>query len=246
MLEMSPASEPWNFGQQFLRAKTGDTASDLSALPEPVSAILVGELLECGLRIVPRDEMSDAALRRASGLLQRIPSLHDVVCEQVKGVIRLGSDDPAVDMGHSQPRWSGLVFVSFPPPSDVGDIRLVEGVVHEAMHINLTNTGLENLLYEPNSLVYSPWRETLRPASGVLHGAYVFTCLFRFFQLLVETQSLTSAQTRHVMRRQSEILREFHALPREELSSAVGEAGRGLCEWMLDYVGDRISLDADY
>jgi len=30
--------------------------------------------------------------------------------------------------------WRHLIFVSLPPPTPVGDLRLAEAIVHEAMH----------------------------------------------------------------------------------------------------------------
>ena len=63
-------------------------------------------------------------------------------------------------------------------------------MIHEAMHINLSQTGIEEVIPKPETLLYSPWRGALRPTSGVLHGAYVFTCLLRFYALVVVDRSL--------------------------------------------------------
>ena len=48
---------------------------------------------------------------------------------------------------------------------------------------------------EPGELVVSPWREDLRPASGLLHAAFVFVELRRFY---IITQSYIRFERRFV------------------------------------------------
>jgi HEXXH motif-containing protein len=242
VLGVGLVSEPWNLEAEGSTPRCCDLQNELADIPEPISATVVSALSKCGLWVIQRDEASDAALGRASRLLRGVPSLDTVLRRVTKGVVRLRSDDDAVDIGHSEPRWPGIVFVSFPPPSEVGDVRLIEGLIHEAMHINLSNNGIDSLVTEQEPLVYSPWRAALRPASGVLHAAYVFTCVLRFFELLDQTRSLTPAQSKHVTRRQTEILREFDLLPRNELAVAVGELGRRVCCMIFRYIEPLLSL----
>jgi HEXXH motif-containing protein len=104
------------------------------------------------------------------------------------------------------------------------------------MHINLSQTGIDDAIPKPEPLFYSPWRDALRPASGVLHGAYVFTCLLRFYMLVVIGGSLLSPPAEHIRRRQTEILSELNRVPWSQLSSTIGDAGRRLCRSMHDYV----------
>jgi HEXXH motif-containing protein len=230
--------EPWNLNSHGAFARTSSWV-ELAECLEPVTSLLETELRASGLRIIRRDPECDAALRRAWALIGRVPSLRDVVPSVVTGVLRLQSDDHAVDISHSEPRWGGSVFVSFPPPTPVGDIRLTESIIHEAMHINLSQTEIDDTLPKPEALLYSPWRETLRPVSGVLHGAYVSTCLLRFFDLMV-VGAVSPALAEHIKQRRKEILGEFESLPWSKLASSAGEAGRGLCQMMRDYIEHRL------
>jgi HEXXH motif-containing protein len=238
VLDRCSADEPWNLVSQKAIPRTSSWVN-LAECPEPITSRLETELTTSGLRIIRRDQVCDAALNRAWVLIGRAPSLQDVVRAVVTGVVRLQSDDDAVDISYSEPRWAGSVFVSFPPPSPVGHLRLAESIIHEAMHINLSNTGMDDALPRPELLLYSPWRDVLRPASGVLHGAYVFTCLLRFYALAAVEGSMLPEQVEHITRRQTEILSELARVPWSQLSSAIGDAGRRLCRSMHDYVGLR-------
>jgi HEXXH motif-containing protein len=235
VLDRCGTGELWNLDSQAI----GRTSSwvDLAECPEPITPRLETELAASDLRVIRRDRICDAALTRTWALIRPTPSLRDVVRAVVTGVVRLQSDDEAVDISHSEPRWAGTVFVSFPPMSRVGHVRLAESIIHEAMHINLSSTGMDDTIPRPELLLYSPWRDALRPASGVLHGAYVFTCLLRFYTLALLDGSLLPAQAGYIRRRQTEILSELVRVPWSQLSSAIGDAGRRLCRSMDEYVG---------
>jgi len=102
------------------------------------------------------------------------------------------------DVSHSEPRWPHLIFVSLPPPTHVGDLRLAEAIVHEAMHLNLSLAEGRTSLIEDDTQLYSPWRSTARPAGGVLHGVYVFAVLLRFFEDLDRREELSPEERRHL------------------------------------------------
>jgi HEXXH motif-containing protein len=235
VLDGFASDEPWNLVPQAVSGRAS-LWSDLAACPEPITLFLEAELSSSGLKIIRRDPECEAALGRAWRLLGLVPSLQNVVRSVVAGVLRLKSDDGAIDISHSEPRWAGSIFVSFPAPSPVGDVRLAESIIHEAMHINLSQTGIEHEIPKPETLLYSPWRGALRPTSGVLHGAYVFTCLLSFYALVV-IRSLSPEQIEHIRYRQTEILSELTRVPWSQLLSSVGIAGSQLCRSMYDYVG---------
>jgi HEXXH motif-containing protein len=195
---------------------------------------LLRETAAIGLTVEERDASSDAALVRAAALLARVPSLERVVFASVRRIVRLSSSDAQVDVGHSEPRWPGVVFVSFPLPSSVGDFRLLEGIVHEAMHINLANVPSLSCESSSEKLVYSPWRLTTRPASGVLHGAYVFGCLLRFYELL--TSSGGPLESQYIRNREAEIFAQFVNVPRFELTTALTDHSRAICDELFEYV----------
>jgi HEXXH motif-containing protein len=161
------------------------------------------------------------------------------VLASVRSIVRLSSADAQVDIGHSEPRWPGVVLVSFPPTSTVGDLRLLEGIIHEAMHINLANVPSLGCEGRSEKLVYSPWRSTHRPASGVLHGAYVFGCLLRFYELLAASGVSGPTELRYIRKRNVEIIGEFANVPRLELVSALSHHGRAISDEIFEYVGTR-------
>ncbi len=103
------------------------------------------------------------------------------------------------------PRWPYRIFISIPARSRVQDLRVAEAVVHEAMHLILTNFERVSPLVSDERTLKSPWRSELRPAAGVLHGIYVFCCISRFFRHLDNKSHLGACAMEHSQRRQFEI-----------------------------------------
>ncbi|MFG1608736.1 aKG-HExxH-type peptide beta-hydroxylase [Actinoplanes sp. NPDC049265] len=57
------------------------------------------------------------------------------------------------------------------------------GLLHEAQHSLLNATAhLFDLCAEPGERGYSPWRDDPRPESGILHGAYAYLAVTRFWR----------------------------------------------------------------
>lgn len=94
--------------------------------------------------------------------------------------------DPAFDVSHSDPQVPFSVFVSLPEEeTDRGRLRLAEAILHEAMHLQLSL--LEDhmpLVKRVGAARYSPWKRTVRPVQGVIHGLYVFGVIDAFFQVV--------------------------------------------------------------
>ena len=62
-------------------------------------------------------------------------------------------------------------------------LSLAVGLLHEAQHSILNATQyLFDLHQAPATLGYSPWRDDPRPASGILHGAYAYLAVARFWR----------------------------------------------------------------
>ncbi|MGX6602056.1 aKG-HExxH-type peptide beta-hydroxylase [Micromonosporaceae bacterium Da 78-11] len=71
--------------------------------------------------------------------------------------------------------------VAMSAPAD--GVALAVGLLHETQHslLNAVRTLFD--LVEPSpSLGYSPWRDDPRPAFGVLHGAYAYQAVTRFWR----------------------------------------------------------------
>lgn len=190
---------------------------------------------ERGFDLYARDRLADETTGAAERLISRVPSLYRSVMQRVDGIAIIASADPAYDISHSEPTWPGWIFVSLPPPSPIAHVRLAEGIIHEAMHHNLTALeAVATLVTSEHRQFYSPWKHEERAASGVLHGFYVFTCLLTFFGQAVGT---SDAMSRHVENRIREIRDEIRAIDREFFDTALTSAGRALCAALYDLVG---------
>lgn len=219
-----PASEPWRLGWLSERTTSADSIVAAGKMPPPTA---LDALSARGLGPRRRDAAADAAIVTADQMIARVPSLHRVVLGLVRGIALIDSSGPNYDVSHSEPAWPGWIFISIPPSGPSGAVRLAEGVVHEAMHHNLS--ALEErvpLVSSPNRL-YSPWKREPRPASGVLHGVYVFACLVAYFRRLPIDDA---AVARHVRARVEEIKEDIGAIDRAALNEAMSPAGRRLCQ----------------
>lgn len=77
----------------------------------------------------------------------------------------------------------GALFVSITQGSGLIDaFDLADSLVHEYRHQKLYLFERQHPTTMPGALVVSPWREELRPASGLLHAAFVFVELRRFWE----------------------------------------------------------------
>ena len=196
---------------------------------QPLTAPLIREIVLMGLTPRLRSGRDEAALMRANDLLALQPSLHQVVLTCVSDVIAVEASSPDTDVGHSEPRWPTLLLTSFPLPSPVGDLRLLESIVHEAMHLNLSNFERVFPLTFGEGVSFSPWRSELRPMSGVLHGAYVFTCIRAFFRKCLRHGSNPLVRD-YIEARLATISVELASIQWDELDEALSLAGRAVTE----------------
>ena len=106
----------------------------------------------------------------------------------VRSIIVLAPDNPDTDISYSHPSIPFSIFISCgAQPSDYQEMRLLEAILHEAMHMQLSLIERYVPLIESTSesdLHYSPWRNEARPARGVLHGLFVFSAIYEFFSIL--------------------------------------------------------------
>jgi len=163
-------------------------------------------------------------------LIALVPDLHDIVRKRVRGLAVISSPGPDYDTSHSEPAWPGWIFVSIPESGPCGALRLAEGVIHEAMHHNLTVLERQVVLALPNHAVYSPWKHETRTASGVLHGLYVFICLAAYFnQISTGTYAADAARGRIAA-----ILEEVDTIDRARLEAALSEPGVRFAQALYD------------
>jgi HEXXH motif-containing protein len=136
-----------------------------------------------GLRLRVPHALPFPLARAAEDLIGLLPSLSRIA-EQSISAVHLLSAEPGFDISHSEPRWRSTIFVSMPERTDgVGNLRFAEGVIHEAMHLHLTNAEeVTPLVNDFDGRMPSPWRAEARTYQGVLHALFVFACLAAFFR----------------------------------------------------------------
>jgi HEXXH motif-containing protein len=125
------------------------------------------------------------SLEAALDCLSLAPDLLTSVLHLVRVIHIVRPPSPEYDVSHSDPEVPFSVFVSL--PVDVADrerLRLAEALLHEAMHLQLTL--LEShvaLVRTPEAAHYSPWKRSVRPVQGIMHGLYVFGVIDTFFEV---------------------------------------------------------------
>ena len=225
--------EPWmlEISGAALELPT-DAPGPLSARLASASRETAAELKVRGLEVVDPSETAGTrgAIDTAAELIAVAPSLEAIVRRCVKEIVILRSGGECFDVSHSEPRWPTRVFVSVPTCPIVGDLRLAEGVVHEAMHLNLTFLEDRAQLTMGSELMYSPWRIEPRPASGVLHGLYVFACIYRFFEHISRQLLLDDCRKRHIRQRLADITAEVFSIERLQLLQCLTPSGKLLAE----------------
>lgn len=117
-------------------------------------------------------------LKSAAELLNELPTLARSVSWLVRSIHVLASE-PEYDVSHSDPDLPFSIFVSVPTAEPFAKLRLLESIVHEAMHLQLTLMEQVIPMTNGDFFAYSPWQNRPRPAQGLLHGLYVFTVIFQ-------------------------------------------------------------------
>jgi HEXXH motif-containing protein len=120
------------------------------------------------------------------------------------------------------------------------DLRLAEGILHECMHLQLTLIEEQTpLLATETERHLSPWRQTLRPTRGILHGLYVFRVIQDVFAELILHEGLADNERRYMSRRVDEINDEVAQLLDLSFSQDLTATGSALAKRLL--VGNRSS-----
>lgn len=142
------------------------------------------------------DEELKAKLSAAVQILAKIPQTLMSICELVKAVQIVDAGHPDFDTSYSHPGLPFTVFVSVcVDTSFQSNLRVAEGILHEAMHLKLTLIEEVLPLVNPRAVAkyFSPWRDEKRPAQGVLHGLFVFRAIHDFYKLLLVSTNETTA-----------------------------------------------------
>ncbi|GJG89812.1 hypothetical protein tb265_49930 [Gemmatimonadetes bacterium T265] len=147
-----------------------------------------------GFRFLRPDEIRTAgALARAMdglALLDAVPSVGSTVRRLVRSLHLLDTGDDDTDVSFSEPELPFSVFVSVPTSARPdAAIRVAEGILHEAMHLQLTLIeSVVPLVNSDEGRYFSPWRNEQRPAQGILHALYVFRVIDAFLEQVAATR----------------------------------------------------------
>lgn len=140
-----------------------------------------------GFGLPPAEPLSAAGREHWQRCLEEawrtLVSRHRPAAELLAGVLRVivpVRPDPAAE-GISATSAEAFGAVAMSAPADA--TALAVGLLHETEHSVLNATNLLFDLVTPGGPPgYSPWRDDPRPASGVLHGAYAYLAVTRFWR----------------------------------------------------------------
>ncbi|MEV4639257.1 HEXXH motif-containing putative peptide modification protein [Actinoplanes sp. NPDC049548] len=145
--------------------------------------------LRAGLGLPPTPPLTAAELTRWQEmfaaawrlLVERVRPDAEVLATVLDCVVPVRPDPAARGISATSADAYGAVAIS--EPADPAAFAV--GLLHETQHSILNAVQyLFDLLQAPDTLGYSPWRDDPRPASGVLHGAYAYLTVTRFWRTL--------------------------------------------------------------
>ena len=179
-----------------------------------------------------------AVVRSALSLIALVPSLYETVAAYLRTLHVLQAPGTDFDVSHSDPEVPFSIFVSIPSDERESKLRLAESIIHECMHLQLTMIEAElPLVCDRNVLAFSPWQQTARPLSGVLHGLYVFSVIDAYFQALGQSCSLTRDERAFVTKRRDEITQEIAQVAHLATAKELTDEGRVLVGYFLRCLG---------
>lgn len=143
--------------------------------------------LRAGLGLTPTPPLTAAALARwqeaLTGawrlLVERLRPDAEVLAAVLDCVVPVEPDPAARGISATSVDAFGAVAMSEPADATA----LAVGLLHETQHSLLNAVQyLFDLHERPEALGYSPWRDDPRPAAGILHGAYAYLTVTRFWR----------------------------------------------------------------
>lgn len=134
---------------------------------------------------VVNDELV-AEIRKALDVVAWIPELYMTSSRLTRVIHLLKSNEGDCDISFSDPRLPFSIFVSMPNKGAINALlRLAEAIIHESMHLQLSLLEtIAPISASSATVYYSPWKQTTRSASGVLHALYVFTVIDSWLEAL--------------------------------------------------------------
>jgi HEXXH motif-containing protein len=147
----------------------------------------------------------------------------------------VGAEDADIDVSYSHPDLSATIFFSVcRDNSAVSRLRVAESILHETMHLKLSliERMIPVVISGAGGRFFSPWREELRPAQGIVHGIFVFRTLLEFFRE-AEGRVKDREAVGHARDRQLKINEELSSLTGFERCPDLTPAGASLIASLL-------------
>jgi HEXXH motif-containing protein len=164
------------------------------------------------------------AISAATSLICLVPSLALAVSALVRSVHILKSDDPGIDISFSDPSIPFSIFLSVSRGKDA-DLRIAEAIIHETMHLQLSLVEqVVPLVLDDKMTRFSPWKQKLRPLSGLIHALYVFRVIDRWLERISASNSVVSG----ISRRREQIAEEIAELDLTGTEAGFTQAGQAL------------------
>ena len=211
---------------------SSDSRDQIIYIETPCSKYLDDFYLKSGLHPYPESKVNTpqivACCQEALQLLDYVVPSSRCIHALVRSIIVLAPDNPDTDISYSHPAIPFSIFISCSAqPSDYQEIRLLEAILHEAMHLQLSLIERYFALIKPtgeSDMHYSPWRNEARPVRGVLHGLFVFRAIYEFFSIL-NTCPQSAPVKFYVNRRLECITHEISSLTAFPSSAALTATG---------------------
>jgi len=213
----------------YLPPRTGVEWDEPSLQIELLSDSIKREYDDAGVSFYDAEQVVGSAisscLQDAVTILTKVPTLATTVAALVKSIHIISPVNDEWDVSFSEPHIPFSIFVSVPSrriPNDA--LRVVEGIVHEAMHLQLTLIERVVKLANPShKKYYSPWRDEFRTAQGILHGLYVFRVVYEF---LGNLSSLQNTDAPYINSRRDQIAKQIAEVHSFQNCPDLTEAGQ--------------------
>jgi len=162
-------------------------------------------------------------LKEAINILSQSNEIFKPIQILVKSLHILKATDDDTDISYSLPNIPFSIFVSVPAIRVNNDsMRVAEGILHEAMHLQLSLIEkITPLVIQDSALFYSPWKGEHRNAQGIIHALYVFRAVQAFYKK--QSKSMEFASNRI-----DQIDIEISSLYKLDISNSLTEKGNRL------------------
>jgi HEXXH motif-containing protein len=192
-----------------------------------------------GVRFYSAEEILNTnvlnCLSDAIGVLSRTPNLTLLIVALIRSLHLIRPEREECDVSFSEPRLPFSAFVSVPGRRVHDDaLRVAEGILHEAMHLHLSLIERVVRLVEfTECRYYSPWRDELRSAQGVLHAIYVFRVIAYFWRT-VKAMPVVSEERNYIETRLVQITEQLEQVRSFSACEYLTDDGRWLAQQLLD------------